>query len=331
MTQPTDIDCPDRLGRRPRYLRISITGRCNLRCLYCTSDEDHSGSPPADGLTDTEIRRLLPLFARLGVCKVRFTGGEPLLRPGLPDLMRDALATDGIDTVALTTNGWHLESQLDAATDAGLRSVNISCDTLRRDRFYRIARRRGLGRVLRAIDAALAHPQIKRLKLNVVVMRGINDDEVGDFLAYCENPKVHVRFIEFMPTADVAYARDWLVPETEIRARLGFPLEPIDRDDPTAPAKLWALTDRPGRVGFISTMTHKFCDACTRIRLTADGRIANCLFAETLLDLKTLLRTGADDATILTALTSCWQTKPAAHRLDDPTFRGRPTMIAVGG
>ena len=275
--------------------------------------------------------RLVGIFASLGVTKVRFTGGEPLLRPNLPALMKAAGKIDGIREIALSTNAFLLESQLDELVDAGLRSVNISCDTLREDRFRTITRRRGVGRVRSAIERALAHPGIARVKINVVVMRDFNDDEVSDFVDLCRDPKIDVRFIEFMPTSDVVYSQDLLVPEAEIRGRIGRPLEPVSGGDPSAPASLWSLPDLPGRIGFISTMTHKFCSLCDRVRLTSDGRVARCLFAESLLDLRAQLRVGMSDSEIRNALVAYWRGKPAGHRLDDPEFMGRPTMIAVGG
>jgi cyclic pyranopterin phosphate synthase len=331
MAGPATIDCVDRFGRRPHYLRISITGRCNLRCRYCAPEYDLPYRANTKDLSDSEILRLIGLFARLGARKVRFTGGEPLLRQGLPNLLRGAKAIDGIDQVALTTNGWFLESQLDALVDAGLESVNISCDTLDPETFRQITGRRGLGRVRSAIDRALAHPRIGRVKLNVVVMRGINDDEVGDFLSFCTDPKIHVRFIEFMPTADIEYSRDLVVTEAEIRERLGVALKPIDSGDPSAPATLWALPDHPGRIGFISTMSHKFCDTCSRIRVTADGQLANCLFSDSLLDLKELLRKETTDDEIIRSVTAYWRGKSVAHALDEPSFNARPAMITVGG
>ncbi|MBI3871779.1 MAG: GTP 3',8-cyclase MoaA [candidate division Zixibacteria bacterium] len=325
------VECRDQFGRAPRYLRISVTGRCNFRCLYCAPESDEPGRPKADALTDGEILRLVGLFVRAGVRKVRFTGGEPLLRHGLPALMKSVQALEGIQEICISTNAYLLEEHLDALVDAGLATVNISCDTMREDRFERITRRQGAARVQSAIAAALAHPQIQRVKINMVVMRGINDDEIPAFAGLCDNPKIDVRFIEFMPTAEVAYLRDMLVPEDEVRARIGTPLVPVALADPSAPARLWSIPGLSGRIGFISTMTHKFCARCDRIRVTADGRIANCLFAESLLDLKALLRSGAADAEILAAVVAYWSGKAAGHRLDDPDFLGRPTMIAVGG
>lgn len=330
-TDTSEIDCQDALGRRPRYLRIAVTGRCNLRCIYCAPEADHPGRPEATTLTDDEIMRLVGLLVRIGVRKVRFTGGEPLLRNGLPSLMKAIHATRGVEEICLSTNAYLLEQQFDALVDAGLTTVNISLDTMREDRFIQITRRAGVNRVRQAIAASVAHPAIKRVKINTVVMRGINDDEISTFVEMCANPKIDVRLIEFMPTSEVEYSESLLVPEDEMRSRIGKHLEPILKDDPTAPAKLWRVDGLPGRVGFISTMTHKFCANCTRLRITADGRIANCLFSETLLDLKLLMRSGGSDDQILDALVAYWRTKAPAHRLDDPSFLGRPTMIAVGG
>ena len=282
-------------------------------------------------MTDAEIKRLVGLLVRIGVRKVRFTGGEPLLRNGLPSLMKSIHSIDGIEEICLSTNAYLLERDLSVLIDAGLSTVNISLDTMREDRFLQITRSAGVDRVRRAIDAAISHPAIRRVKINTVIMRGINDDEIGDFVEMCTEPKVDIRFIEFMPTAEVEYSENLMVPEDEIRLRIGRSLAPVHNEDPTAPAKLWSIDGLKGRVGFISTMTHKFCANCTRLRITADGRIANCLFSETLLDLKSLMRTGASDGEILNAVVAYWQTKAPAHRLEDPTFLGRPTMIAVGG
>lgn len=325
------IDCVDGFGRRPRYLRLSVTGQCNFRCLYCAPEAATRHTPAPSALTDEEILRVVGVLTRLGVRKVRFTGGEPLLRPGLPQLMKAVRKIEGIEEIALSTNAYLLEQNLDCLIGAGLTSVNISCDTLQESRFVQITHRRGLDRVQGAIAASLAQPGIKRVKINVVVMRGINDDEVPAFVEFCGDPKIDVRFIEFMPTADVIYSRNLLVPEAEIRARIPRMLVPIPGEDPSAPARMWSVAGLPGRVGFISTMTHKFCSLCDRIRVTADGRVARCLFAETLLDLRRLLRAGADDQVILGEFVSYWSGKPAAHRLDDPEFLGRPTMLAVGG
>lgn len=330
-TDTPEIDCRDGLGRRPRYLRIAVTGRCNLRCIYCAPEADEPDRPEAAAMTDEEIIRLVGLLARIGVRKVRFTGGEPLLRAGLPSLMKSINAIDGIHEICLSTNAYLLERDLSALIDAGLSTVNISLDTMREDRFIQITRAPGVDRVRRAIEAAIAHPAIRRVKINTVVMRGINDDEIVDFVKLCSEPKVDVRFIEFMPTAEVEYSANLMVSEGEIRLRIARALEPVHNDDPTAPAKLWQIDGLPGRVGFISTMTHKFCSNCTRLRITADGRIANCLFSETLLDLKSLMRSGSSDGEILDAVIAYWKTKAPGHRLDDPTFLGRPTMIAVGG
>ncbi len=330
-TDIPEIDCRDGLGRRPRYLRIAVTGRCNFRCLYCAPEAAQPGRREASALADDEILRLVGLLARLGVRKVRFTGGEPLLRHGLPSLMKSVRAIAGIEEICLSTNAYLLEDQLAALLDAGLSTVNISLDTMREERFVQITRHAGHERVRRAIDASLAHPAIRQVKINTVVMRGINDDEIPAFVDLCVHPKIDVRFIEFMPTAEVEYSDELLVPEAEIRNRIGGVLLPILTDDPTAPAKLWRIDGLPGKIGFISTMTHKFCANCTRLRVTADGRIANCLFSETLLDFKSLMRRGADDKQILETVVAYWQQKAPAHRLDDPAFLGRPTMIAVGG
>jgi len=324
-------DCVDAFCRRPRHLRLSVTGQCNFRCLYCAPEADQPGRPAPSALSDDEILRLVRVFTQVGVRKVRFTGGEPLLRPGLPQLMKAVGNIDGIEEIALSTNAYLLEQHLDKLVAAGLTSVNICCDTLQEERFVRITHRHGLDRVRGAIAASLAHPEIKRVKINMVVMRGINDDEIPAFVGLCTDPKLDVRFIEFMPTADVTYSRNLMVPEAEIRARIDRPLALAPGTDPSAPARMWTLAGLPGRVGFISTMTHKFCSLCDRIRVTADGRVARCLFSDTLLDLRSLIRTGADDMAILREFFSYWSGKPAGHRLDDPAFLGRPTMIAVGG
>ncbi|MEW5876373.1 MAG: radical SAM protein, partial [Candidatus Zixiibacteriota bacterium] len=183
-------------------MRLSVTGRCNLRCLYCAPEDDDPTRHDPNALTDDELIRLVGIMTRIGVRKVRFTGGEPLLRRGLPALMRKIARMPGVNEIALSTNAYLLGDQLEDLVDAGLKSVNISCDTLREDRFVQITRRRGVERVLGAVRDTLAHPGIERVKINMVAMRGINDDEIPDFVQLCSNPKIDVRFIEFMPTAD---------------------------------------------------------------------------------------------------------------------------------
>jgi len=321
----------DGYGRVHRDLRISVTDRCNYRCTYCMPEEGMQWLPREEVLTFEEIERIARLLvARYGVRSIRLTGGEPTVRAHLAVLVAK-LAGLGAD-LALTTNGSSLGLLADDLAAAGLRRINISCDSLRPERFAALTRRDDLPRVLDGVQAALA-AGLDPVKLNVVMMRGVNDDEAVDFAAYGRDHGVSVRFIEFMPLdGDRDWSTDKVVPAAEILAAIdsAFPLEPVGRG--AEPAERWRYRDGRGEVGVIASVTQPFCATCDRIRLTADGKVRSCLFATEETDLRGLLRSGADDATLAAAVEAAVAAKGPGHQIGQPAFiRPRRTMSQIGG
>jgi cyclic pyranopterin phosphate synthase len=324
----------DSFGRVHQDLRISVTDRCNFRCSYCMPEEGTEWMPRDDLLTYEELARLASVFVgRFGFESIRITGGEPTVRARLPVLV-EKLAALGAD-LALTTNGSMLRLLADDLAAAGLRRINISLDTLRPDRFRDITRRDDLDRVLDGIAAAVdagLHP----VKLNVVVMRGVNDDEVVEFARFGRERGVEVRFIEFMPLdAQGAWKRDAVVTQDEILERIGavFPLEPADPLVRTAePAERFRYLDGVGAVGVIPSVTRAFCGSCDRVRLTADGKLRSCLFALDETDLRTPLRAGASDDHLAGLVEAAVAAKWAGHGIGTVNFiRPRRSMSQIGG
>jgi len=321
----------DSFGRTVRDLRVSVTDRCNFRCSYCMPEEGMQWMPRDDLLTYEELARVARVCVeRFGFDGVRITGGEPTVRAHLPVLVGMLAALD-VD-VAMTTNGATLPLLADDLRRAGLRRVNISCDSLRRDRFASITRRDALPQVLEGIDAALA-AGFDPVKVNVVTMRGVNDDEAIDFAAFGRERGVVVRFIEFMPLdADGAWSMEKVVPATETVAAVDavFPLEPVAHGP--EPATRWRYRDGGGEIGAIASVTQPFCGNCDRVRLTADGQFRTCLFATDELDLRALLRSGATDDELAGALATAVGAKWAGHRIGQVTFvRPARSMSQIGG
>ncbi len=325
------IPLVDGHGRVHRDLRISVTDRCNLRCTYCMPEEGMVWQPREELLTFEEVERLARVMVeRLGIDAIRLTGGEPTLRAHLPTLVA-RLAPLGTD-LSITTNATTLDRQAAPLAAAGLRRVNISLDTLQRDRFVELTRRDDLDQVLAGIDAALA-AGLAPVKLNVVAMRGVNDDEIVDLVAFGRQRGLGVRFIEFMP---LDASGDWqagaVVPQAEIVAAIDavFPLEPVARG--SAPAALWRYRDGAGTVGVIPSVTQPFCGDCDRIRLTADGKLRTCLFATSETDLRDLVRNGAPDAVIADVVAAAVGEKGPGHLIGQPAFiRPRRSMSQIGG
>jgi cyclic pyranopterin phosphate synthase len=325
----------DRFGRRATDLRVSLTDRCNLRCSYCMPAEGLPWLPKPELLTDTEVNRLIKIAVeRLGVNEVRFTGGEPVLRPGLLEIIATAASLRPRPLLALTTNGIGLTRLAGALREAGLDRINISIDTLRQDRFTTITRRDRLGDVLAGIDAA-AEAGLTPVKLNAVLLRGVNDDEAPDLLRYALDHDYQLRFIEQMPLdAQHGWSREQMVTADEIEASLrpSFDLTPDPTPRAGAPAETFLVNGGPAKVGIIASVTRPFCGDCDRTRLTADGQIRNCLFATEESDLRTALRNGADDEEIAERWRKAMWIKKAGHGIDDPGFlqpaRG---MSAIGG
>ena len=321
----------DGFGRVHRDLRISVTDRCNFRCTYCMPAEGLDWVPRDDLLTFEEIARVARIMVeRYGVNGIRLTGGEPTVRANLPVLVR-MLSDLGTD-LALTTNGVSLPLLAGQLRDAGLRRVNVSCDSLRPDRFAELTRRDGLARVLEGIDAAL-EAGFDPVKVNCVVMRGVNDDEIADFVDFGRSKGVEVRFIEFMPLdADGIWTNDLVVPVDEILALVNQagPVEPVERT--TAPATRYRFVDGTGSVGIVASVSDSFCSTCDRVRLTADGQFRNCLFAVTETDVRALLRSGAGDDEIAAALQESVASKWAGHQINRVHFvRPRRSMSQIGG
>jgi cyclic pyranopterin phosphate synthase len=331
----------DPFGRRVTDLRVSITDRCNFRCTYCMPAEGMDWLARDDLLTYEEQARIVRVCVeRYGFESVRITGGEPTVRAHLPRLVA-MLAPLGVD-IAMTTNGVKLPELVHDLADAGLRRINVSLDSLRPDVFRELTRRDDLGRVLAGIDAAV-DAGLSPVKVNCVVMRGINDDEVADLARFGREKGVGVRFIEFMPLdADGAWSRDRVVPAQEILERIHavFPLEEVPvagvRSEHVEPAERFRYADGIGDVGVIASVTEPFCDHCDRIRMTAEGKLRNCLFALEEFDLRAILRSGeADDviddrlaAEVARAVSRKW----AGHRIGQVDFiRPDRSMSQIGG
>jgi cyclic pyranopterin phosphate synthase len=304
--------------RRPiTYLRISVTDRCNLRCTYCMPEAGLPWIPKPEILSFEEIERIVRAAAGVGVRSIRLTGGEPLVRRDLARLVAALAAIDGIEDIALSTNGLLLAEQVHVLAAAGLQRVNISLDTLRADRFERIARRPGLERVLAGIEAA-ASAGLSPIKINCVVMRGQNDDELADFAALTRERPVFVRFIEVMPVVEnAAEQRTQYVSADEILERIGAieALVPDDGPGGNGPARYFAFPGAPGAIGVISPLSHDYCERCNRVRLTADGRLRLCLFGDYEIDLRSPLRAGASRDEIAALLHGGMLIKPERHHL----------------
>lgn len=326
----------DRFGRVHRDLRVSLTDRCSLRCTYCMPAEGVPWLAKTNILNTDELVRIARVAASLGVTEVRLTGGEPLLRPDIVDVVRHMariLIPEGPLDVSLTTNALRLADLAPALRDAGLARVNISIDTLQRDRYQKLTRRDRLADVLAGIEAARASG-FTPLKLNAVLLRDENDTEAADLLAYALNIGAELRFIEQMPLdAGHTWSRDRLVTGDDILARLRerYTLTPFGERG-AAPAERFLVNGGPATVGIIASVTHPFCGACDRIRITADGQLRNCLFARTESDLRSPLRNGASDADLAALLRASIAAKLPGHGIDQPGFLqpDRP-MSAIGG
>ncbi len=322
----------DRFSRRHDYLRISVTDRCNLRCVYCMPAEGVVWRERAEILRYEEIARLAAIFVRHGVRKIRLTGGEPTVRRELPRLIGRLRELPGLATLLMSTNGVLLASQAAAYRQAGLDGLNISLDTLRPERFAQMTLRDNHADVLAGIAAALA-AGFTSLKVNVVIMRGVNDDELVAFAEFAAAHPLEVRFIEFMPFDRNDWSAGRLVPYAEMRRRIEatFRLEQLD-PGPNAVAKEFAIAGGLGRLGFVTSMTENFCAGCNRLRLTADGKMKNCLFSTGETDLRGPLRAGATDAELTALIGQCvlgkWAGHPPMEELVDLHNR---SMIQIGG
>jgi GTP 3',8-cyclase len=321
-------------GRLITDLRVSVTDRCNFRCQYCM---------PADGLpwlergallTFEEIERLVRVFASLGVDELRLTGGEPLVRREFPRLVSMLAAVPGLRDLSLTTNGYLLERDADALVAAGIQRVNVSIDSLQRDRFFQITRRDSLPQVLRGLDALGRHPSVHPIKVNAVAIRGFTEQEALPFAEFARSTAFQVRFIEFMPLdADHAWTADQVLTGDELRAIIHavHPLEELPRE-PSATARVFRFADGAGEIGFINPVSEPFCADCNRVRLTAEGKLRTCLFSLHETDLRAPLRSGASDEEIEGLIRDSVWRKELKHHVGEKGFRQPArSMSAIGG
>ncbi len=334
LTSTSKGELVDSFGRRHTDLRVSVTDRCNLRCSYCMPLEAVF-KPREELLTYEEITRAVAVATRLGIRTVRLTGGEPLVRAELDQLVRQLVTLPGLDEVALTTNGLLLAEQAERLARAGLARLNVSLDSLDAERFEQIARRSGLERVLEGLAVA-SRCGFRAIRINAVSIRGLTEVEIIPLARFCRKQALHLRFIEFMPLdADDGWAEASVLSGDEVRqilvAAFG-PLEPLHTEDAGQPAVDYRYADGSGLVGFINPVSQPFCDRCDRLRLTADGQFRNCLFSTTEWDARAILRGRGNDDDLARLLVDCVQTKRAAHGIGNLGFE-RPdrAMYQIGG
>jgi cyclic pyranopterin phosphate synthase len=323
----------DQYERVIDYLRISVIDRCNLRCVYCMPP---AGVEPLDHttiLSYEEITRIATIAARIGVNRIRLTGGEPLIRKNLIHLISSIAEIEGIDDISLTTNGQMLRGLAEGLAGAGLKRVNVSLDSLKPGRYREITRGGDLDKAMNGIAAAEKaglHP----VKINMVPIRGLNDDEIEDFARLTLNGPAHVRFIEYMPIGATRFwSEDKYIPTDSIKERVERigPLEAV-KVRRNGPARYFRFEGAPGVIGFISPLTHHFCSYCNRLRLTSDGKLRPCLFSETEIDLKTALRCGAADSEIERLIRLAVEIKPDSHELSgEKVYHNRKPMSKIGG
>jgi GTP 3',8-cyclase len=325
----------DSHGRAIRDLRISVTDRCNFRCFYCMPQEAMEWQPKTEILTYEEILRLTEVFVSLGINKLRVTGGEPMVRRDVESVIERLAAIPGVADLAMTTNAHFLRGRADKLKKAGLQRITISLDSLTPDRFALLTGRNELKQVLDGIDAAL-EAGLDPVKVNCVMMRGINDDQAVSFAEFARAKGLHVRFIEFMPLDNgKVWKREMVMPGEETRARIHevFPLERVKSENLSETARRWRFADgAPGEVGFINPVSQPFCGHCSRIRLTADGMIRTCLFSTVEHNIKRLLRSGATRDDLIEFIVATVEKKEARHHINDPEFvQPLRTMSCIGG
>jgi len=323
----------DKFGRQITDLRISITDRCNFRCVYCRSADPENYRAHDEILSWPELDTLGRVFLSLGIRKVRITGGEPLVREGVEEYIARLHAL-GVEDLSMTTNGHLLAERCERLLAAGLRRINISLDSLDPGKFERITRTKSFATVMRGIDAA-QNSRLAPAKINAVLVRGLNDDEVEAFANFARERGVIMRFIEFMPLdADRHWTRELVVPAAEIYKRIHarWPLEQIPHERSETARKYRFADGAPGEIGLIAPVTQPFCGYCSRIRLTADGKLRTCLFSKDDHDLRALLREGEPDEDLATYIRSVVMEKEEGHRINEPDFvPPSRTMVFIGG
>jgi cyclic pyranopterin phosphate synthase len=321
-------------GRQIGDLRVSVTDRCNFRCQYCMPAEGLPWLERSEILTFEEIERLVALFASMGVADLRLTGGEPLVRRDFPRLVSMLAKVDGLHDLSVTTNGYLLERDAAALVEAGVDRVNVSIDSLQRDKFFEMTRRDALPQVLRGLDALARHPTVHPIKVNAVAMRGFTEDEAVRFAEFARSTAFQVRFIEFMPLdADHAWSPDSVLTGDELRSMIHavHPLEELPRE-PSATARVFRFVDGQGQIGFINPVSEPFCADCNRVRLTAEGKLRTCLFSLHETDLRGPLRSGASDDELETLIRDAVWRKELKHHVGEKGFRQPArSMSAIGG
>jgi cyclic pyranopterin phosphate synthase len=321
-------------GRQIGDLRVSVTDRCNFRCQYCMPAEGLPWLERSEILTFEEIERLVALFASMGVGDLRLTGGEPLVRRDFPRLVSMLAKVDGLHDLSVTTNGYLLERDAAALVEAGVDRVNVSIDSLQRDKFFEMTRRDALPQVLRGLDALAQHPTVHPIKVNAVAMRGFTEDEAVRFAEFARSTAFQVRFIEFMPLdADHAWSPDSVLTGDELRSMIHavHPLEELPRE-PSATARVFRFADGQGQIGFINPVSEPFCADCNRVRLTAEGKLRTCLFSLHETDLREPLRSGASDDELETLIRDAVWRKELKHHVGEKGFRQPArSMSAIGG
>jgi cyclic pyranopterin phosphate synthase len=325
----------DSWGREIKSVRVSVTDKCNFRCTYCMPAEGLDWLARAEVLSFEEIARLVAVLARLGVDEVRLTGGEPLVRRDLPVLVRMLADTPGVRDLSLTTNGVLLDRLAQPLVDAGLRRINVSLDSLDHVRFAELTRRDALDKVLRGLEEAERHPELRPIKVNCVAIKGFTEEDVPRLAELARRKPYVVRFIEFMPLdADEGWREDQVLTGGEIRALIEAEHGPLVElpAKASSTAKRFGFADGNGEVGFVNPVSEPFCSTCDRIRLTADGQLRTCLFSRREWDLKTPLRTGASDEELTALLRTAVAHKELKHRINEPGFvRASRSMSQIGG
>lgn len=326
---PSDSDMTDTFGRRIEYLRVSVTDKCNLRCVYCMPLEGLPWLKREALLSYEEITEIVRVMAGVGLKRVRVTGGEPLVRRDLPDLIRMIAGVPGIDDLSLSTNAVLLDEQAEALRDAGVQRLNVSLDSLREDRVDAIARRPGsFPKIMAGLDAA-ERAGFDPIKVNVVLIRGQNDDEIEDFARITRDRPWHIRFIEMMPTGanlDVSSSQFVSCDEALRRIEEIDALEPVAGPFGNGPARYYRFPDAPGTIGVITPMSHNYCDRCNRMRLTADGQLRPCLFGDIQTNLRDPLRAGED---LLPHIEETLRIKPERHHLVMGSAAGSGGLAAL--
>ncbi|MCK8603524.1 GTP 3',8-cyclase MoaA [Desulfoferrobacter suflitae] len=323
----------DNHHRRIDYLRLSITDRCNLRCIYCMPEDGMPKLSHDEIMTYEEMLRLVELATQMGISKIRVTGGEPLVRKGVLYLCRKIAEFESVKSLSITTNGLLLADYAEGLLAAGIKRINVSLDTLKPEKYARITRRDCYHKVWHGLERALALG-FQPVKLNVVVMKGWNDDEIEDLARLTYRYPFHVRFIEFMPFSSVDQASKYLSSDDVLQRLVKMaPLVPAKVNNGNGPARHYKFPGAVGKIGLISPISHHFCPTCNRLRVTADGKLRTCLFSREETDLRDLLRRRAADEDIVAVIRRAIDRKPERHTLESEVFRkciGRP-MVAIGG